>query len=52
MALKDINTTPTSGMKSEAKKGLAWRKEHGRGGTEVSIKSKRYNKRKFIYIYN
>lgn len=37
MALKDINTTPTSGMKSEAKKGLAWRKEHGRGGTEVGV---------------
>ena len=25
------------GMKSEARKGLDWRKEHGRGGTEVGI---------------
>ncbi len=37
MALKDINTTPTSGMKSEAEKGLKWRKEFGRGGTEVGV---------------
>ena len=28
---------PTQGMVSEAKKGLDWRKEHGRGGTEVGI---------------
>jgi HK97 family phage major capsid protein/HK97 family phage prohead protease len=28
---------PTSGMKSEAQKGLDWRKEHGRGGTAVGI---------------
>ena len=28
---------PTDGMKSEARKGLDWRKEHGRGGTEVGI---------------
>jgi len=28
---------PTDGMKSEAQKGLDWRKEHGRGGTEVGI---------------
>jgi hypothetical protein len=34
---KDINTRPTDGMVSEAKKGLAWRKEHGRGGTEVGV---------------
>jgi HK97 family phage major capsid protein len=26
---------PTEGMKSEARKGLEWRKEHGRGGTRV-----------------
>ena len=26
---------PTGGMKSEAQKGLDWRKEHGRGGTRV-----------------
>jgi HK97 family phage major capsid protein len=34
---KQINTRPTDGMVSEAKKGLAWRKEHGRGGTEVGV---------------
>ena len=28
---------PTSGMKTEAKKGLDWRKEHGRGGTRIGI---------------
>tara|TARA_R110001599_G_scaffold256246_2_gene456437 strand:- start:21307 stop:22518 length:1212 start_codon:yes stop_codon:yes gene_type:complete len=37
MALKDINTTPTSGMRSEAKKGLEWRKEFGRGGTAIGV---------------
>ena len=26
---------PTQGMKSEARKGLGWRKEHGRGGTRI-----------------
>lgn len=26
---------PTEGMKVEARKGLDWRKEHGRGGTRV-----------------
>ena len=36
-ALADINTIPTDGMVSEAKKGLAWRKEHGRGGTMVGL---------------
>jgi HK97 family phage portal protein len=34
-AISDINFTPTDGMASEAKKGLAWRKEFGRGGTIV-----------------
>ncbi len=34
---KEINTRPSDGMVSEAKKGLAWRKEHGRGGTEVGV---------------
>lgn len=34
---KDINTRPTDGMVSEAKKGLEWRKEYGRGGTEVGV---------------
>ena len=28
---------PTDGMKSEARKGLEWRREFGRGGTEVGI---------------
>jgi hypothetical protein len=34
---KDIDTKPTKGMVEEAKKGLKWRKEHGRGGTEVGV---------------
>lgn len=28
---------PTGGMVEEAERGLAWRREHGRGGTEVGI---------------
>lgn len=28
---------PTAGMVAEAKRGLAWRSEHGRGGTAVGI---------------
>ena len=28
---------PTAGMKTEAQRGLDWRSEHGRGGTEVGI---------------
>ena len=28
---------PTEGMKEEAQRGLDWRREHGRGGTEVGI---------------
>jgi len=28
---------PTDGMVREAKKGLEWRREHGRGGTDVGI---------------
>jgi HK97 family phage major capsid protein len=28
---------PTDSMKSEAQRGLDWRREHGRGGTEVGI---------------
>ena len=35
--LKDIDTNPTQGMIEEAKKGLEWRKEYGRGGTEVGV---------------
>lgn len=33
----DIDTKPTDGMVTEAKKGLEWRKEHGRGGTMVGV---------------
>ena len=36
-ALSDINLTPTAGMVEDAKRGLAWRSEYGRGGTEVGI---------------
>ena len=32
-----FNTRPTDAMAAEARKGLAWRKEHGRGGTAVGI---------------
>lgn len=32
-----MTNKPNSGMVSEAKKGLAWRSEYGRGGTEVGI---------------
>ena len=28
---------PTSGMKTEAERGLEWRREFGRGGTAVGI---------------
>ena len=34
---KEISTKPTDGMVSEAVKGLEWRKEYGRGGTEVGV---------------
>jgi len=34
---KMASYTPTKGMKSEAQKGLDWRREHGRGGTAVGI---------------
>jgi hypothetical protein len=29
--------TPTSAMRAEAERGLAWRREFGRGGTEVGV---------------
>jgi hypothetical protein len=35
--LKDIDTKPTKGMMEEAEKGLEWRKEYGRGGTEIGV---------------
>jgi hypothetical protein len=34
-ALSDINTSVTRGMITEAKRGLEWRKEFGRGGTNI-----------------
>ena len=36
-AISDIDFSPTVGMKSEAERGLEWRREYGRGGTEVGI---------------
>ena len=36
-ASSDIDLSPTSGMKSEAERGLKWRKEHGRGGTQIGV---------------
>ena len=35
--LKDIDTKPTQGMIDEAIKGLEWRREYGRGGTQVAV---------------
>jgi hypothetical protein len=35
--LQDIDTKPTQGMVEEAKKGLEWRREYGRGGTQVAV---------------
>lgn len=34
---EDIDTKPSEGMVAEARRGLDWRKEHGRGGTEVGV---------------
>ena len=34
---EDINLTPTDAMAKEAQRGLDWRKEFGRGGTEVGV---------------
>jgi hypothetical protein len=36
-AESDIDTTPTEGMVAEAKRGLEWRKEFGRGGTIIGV---------------
>lgn len=33
----EINTTPTDSMVEEAQRGLDWRDEFGRGGTEVGV---------------
>jgi len=38
-ALEDIDLSVTEGMQEEAQKGLDWRKEFGRGGTEVGVKT-------------
>jgi HK97 family phage portal protein len=34
-AISDIDFKPTAGMAEEAQKGLNWRKEYGRGGTNI-----------------
>ncbi len=36
-SIEDIDTTPTEGMVTEARKGLEWRKEFNRGGTAVGV---------------
>jgi HK97 family phage portal protein len=36
-AVSDVDTVPTDAMKSEAQKGLNWRKEFKRGGTAVGV---------------
>lgn len=38
----DLDFTIPKGAKEEAKRGLAWRKEFGRGGTDVGLNSARY----------
>ncbi len=37
MATKAESYTPNDGMQAEAERGLAWRREYGRGGTEVGV---------------
>lgn len=34
---EEINTKPTEAMANNAKRGLEWREEYGRGGTEVGV---------------
>ncbi len=34
---EEINTKPTEAMAENARKGLEWREEYGRGGTEVGV---------------
>tara|TARA_Y100000004_G_scaffold134134_1_gene151645 strand:- start:14875 stop:16929 length:2055 start_codon:yes stop_codon:yes gene_type:complete len=36
-AMADLDLTPTDSMKNEAQRGLDWRKEYGRGGTQVGL---------------
>ena len=35
--LQDIDTKPSKGMVDEAIRGLEWRREYGRGGTQVAV---------------
>lgn len=37
MAIGDIDFTPPAGVRDEAERGLEWRREYGRGGTEVGV---------------
>ena len=37
----EIDLSVSEGMISEAKKGLAWREEYGRGGTQVGVRRAR-----------
>lgn len=37
MAYDHIDFTPPKGVREEAARGLEWRKEYGRGGTEVGV---------------
>ena len=37
LAESDVDLTPTSEMAKVAERALAWRDEHGRGGTEVGV---------------
>jgi len=36
-AISDINTKPTDAMATEAQRGLNWRREFKRGGTEIGV---------------
>lgn len=36
-SLDDLDFTPPQGARDEAERGLAWRREFGRGGTEVGV---------------
>ena len=36
-AISDIDLKPSEGMVAEARKGLEWRREFGRGGTDVGV---------------
>ena len=36
-AISDLDLTPSEGMVEEAKRGLEWRKEFNRGGTQVGV---------------